>query len=119
MSDDGRLGASGGVVVSDYVCITARSRAGEGADAFNKRLIVFWSAVLRARKADYERVYAETTRFEVAGDVMTRQYMMEAGVADALAEEMNRAGIDHDPVDPDDLFSKYEATPPDWFQIPH
>jgi hypothetical protein len=29
------------------------------------------------------------------------------------------AGIEYDPIDPDDLYSKYEATPPQWFQIPH
>jgi hypothetical protein len=107
------------MAVSDYVCVTVRSRPGEGADAFGKRLIGFWSDVLRARKPDYERVYAETTRFEPAGDRVTRQYMMEAGVADVIAGEMSRAGIDHDPIDPDDVYSKYEATPPEWFQIPH
>jgi hypothetical protein len=107
------------VVVSDYVCVTVRSRPAEDANAFNKRLIAFWSDVLRARKPDYDRVYAETTRFEPAGDRMTRQYMIEAGVADVLVGEMNRAGIDHDPIGADDVFSKYEAAPPDWYQIPH
>jgi hypothetical protein len=105
--------------VSDYVCVTVRSRPGERADAFGKRLTAFWSDVLRARKPDYERVYAETTQFEAAGDRVTRQYMMEAGVADLIAAEMDRAGIDHDPIDADDVYSKYEAAPPDWFQIPH
>jgi hypothetical protein len=105
--------------VSEYLCVTVRSRPGEGADIFNKRLIAFWSDVLRTRKPDYERVYAETTRFEPSGDRVTRQYMIEAGVADVLAAEMSRSGIDHDAIDTDDVFSKYEATPPDWFQIPH
>jgi hypothetical protein len=105
--------------VSEYLCVTVRSRPGEGTDAFNKRLIAFWTDVLRARKADYERVYAETTRFEPADDRMTRQYMIEAGVADVLGTAMSGAGIDHDPIDTDEVFSKYEATAPDWFQIPH
>jgi len=105
--------------VSEYTCVTVRSRPGEGREAFGKRLTEFWSGVLRTRKADYERVYAETTRFEPAGDRVTRQYLIEADVAGIIAAEFSRAGIDHDPIDPDDLYSKYEATPPDWFQIPH
>ena len=99
--------------------VTVRSRPGESADAFNKRLIDFWSGVLRGRKAEYERVYAETSRFKADGDRLTRQYMVAADVADVLADELAASGIEHDPIDPDDLYSKYEATPPEWFQIPH
>ena len=106
-------------VVDEYACVTVRSRPGEAADDFNKRLIVFWSHVLRSRPDEYERVYAETTRFVPAGDRLTRQYMIGADVADVLAAELTAAGVEHDPIDPDDLYSKYEATPPDWFQIPH
>ena len=53
--------------MDEYVCMTVRSRPGEGADEFHKRLIVFWSHVLRSRKDEYDQVYAETTRFEIAG----------------------------------------------------
>lgn len=105
--------------MDEYVCVTVRSRPGEPADEFNKRLIGFWSGVLRASKPDYERVYAETTRFASDGGRLSRQYLIGADVADALAGELTAAGLDHDPVDADDLYSKYEATPPEWFQIPH
>lgn len=101
------------------MCVTVRSRPGESADQFHKRLIAFWSGVLRARKADYERVYAETSRFGADDGRLSRQYLVGADVADRLAGELTAAGIDHDPVDADDLYSKYEAAPPEWFQIPH
>ena len=105
--------------MDEYVCVTVKSRPGEGAGEFHKRLVAFWSHVLRSRKDEYEQVYAETTRFEATGDRATRQYMIGTAVVDVLVAEMDKAGIDHDPVDADDLYSKYEATPPDWFQIPH
>jgi hypothetical protein len=107
------------VIVEEFVCMTVRSRPGESADGFNKRLIDFWSGMLRARKADYERVYAETTRFAAAGDRLTRQYLVESATAGVLADELTAAGVDHDPPDLGDLYSKYEAVPPEWFQIPH
>ena len=105
--------------MDEYLVVTIRSRPGESADGFNKRLIDFWSGMLRTRQDDYERVYAETTRFATEGDRLTRQYMVGAEVADVLAGELAAAGIEHDPIDPDDLYSKYEAAPPEWFQIPH
>lgn len=105
--------------MDEYVCVTVRSGPGESAEGFNKRLIDFWSGMLRARKDDYERVYAETTRFAPEADRLTRQYLVGAEVAGGLSNELTSARIDHDPVDPNDLYSKYEATPPDWFQIPH
>ena len=105
--------------VDEYVCVTVCSRPGESADGFNKRLIDFWSRMLRARKNDYERVYAETTRVSGEGDRLSRQYLVEVGVANVVAGELATAGIDHAPLDPDDLYSKYEAAPPEWFQVPH
>jgi hypothetical protein len=105
--------------VDEYVCVTVRSRPGEAADAFNKRLIDFWTGMLRRWPDKYERVYAETARFAVAEGVQTRQYMVGNEIADLLIAELASAGIDYDPVDPDDMYSKYEATPPEWFQIPH
>jgi hypothetical protein len=105
--------------MDEYVCITIRSRPEETVDAFNKRLIDFWSVMLRGKKAEYEGVYAETTKFSSVDDRMSRQYMVAADVADVLADQLSSARIDHDPIDRDDLYSKYEATPPEWFQIPH
>jgi hypothetical protein len=105
--------------LDEYVCLTVRSRPAEPADEFNKRLIAFWSGMLRGRKDEYDRVYAETTRFGSAGDRLTRQYLVGADVAGVLADELAAVGIDHAPIDAADLYSKYEATPPEWFQIPH
>ena len=105
--------------MDEYVCVTVKSRPREGPDEFHKRLIALWSRVIRSRPEEYAQVYAETTRFESAGDRVTRQYMIGADVAEVLVTELDGAGIDHDPIDPDDLYSKFEATPPDWFQIPH
>ena len=105
--------------LDEYVCLTVRTRPDEPADGFNKRLIDFWSGMLRTRKDDFERVFAETTRVAAAGDRLTRQYFVAADAADAVAGELAGAGLDHDPPDHEDLYSKYEATPPEWFQIPH
>ena len=105
--------------MDEYLILTVKSRAGEAADQFNVRLIAFWSHFLRTLPDEYERVYAETTRFEAAGDKVTRQYMVGADVADTVIGQLAAAGVEHDPIDPDDLYSKYEATPPQWFQIPH
>ena len=105
--------------MDEYVCVNVRSRPGESADEFHKRLIAFWSGVVRNHKAEYDRVYAETSRFGSDGGRSTRQYLVGADVADVIAGELSAAGIDHDPVDDNDRYSKYEATPPEWFQIPH
>ena len=36
-----------------------------------------------------------------------------------LESELAAAGLDHEPIDRDDLYSKYEASPPEWMQIEH
>ena len=38
---------------------------------------------------------------------------------EAILDELAAAGVGHAPVDRDDLYSKYEATSPDWFQLDH
>jgi hypothetical protein len=105
--------------VDNYLCVSVKSQPAEGADQFNKRLIVFWSHMIRDRPDEYEQVYAETTRYEPAGDRVTRRYLVAEQVAENLQVELATAGIDFEPVDVDDHYSKYEATPPEWFQIPH
>jgi len=102
-----------------YVCVTVQSRPNEPADGFNKRLIDFWTGMIRKWPEQYKQVYGETTRFAPDGDRLCRQYMIEGGIAELLGTELTAAGIDHDPIDDDDVYSKYEATPPEWFQIPH
>ena len=105
--------------MDEYVCITVLSRPGEGQAEFAARLSRFWTHMLRSRKPDFEKVYAETTAFEETGDRWSRQYLAEVGVADVVEAELRAAGLDFEPVDRDELFSKYEAVPPEWMQIEH
>lgn len=105
--------------MDEYLCLTVVANPGESEAAFKARLTAFWTHMLRNKPDDYERVYAEAMKFGTAGGKATRQYLAEAGVADVLTGELTAHGIAFDPVDPDDVYSKYEATSPDWFQIEH
>jgi hypothetical protein len=105
--------------VDEYVCLTLVGRPGEAAAAFKSRLVAFWTHVLRTRPDDYEKVYSEATEFEEEGGRVARRYMVEPGVVPALTGELAGHGIDCLPVDPDDLYSKAEASSSDWFQIEH
>src|SRR5437764_11788894 len=98
--------------MDEFVCLTVVSTAGEAQADFAARLSRLWTHMLRTRKDDFERVYAETTAFERTGDRLTRQYLAEAGVRAVLAAELAAAGVEHEPIDPDDLYPKYEAAPP-------
>jgi len=40
-------------------------------------------------------------------------------VVDRLERELTAAGVDHEPIDRDDHYSKFEATPPHWMWIEH
>jgi hypothetical protein len=75
--------------------------------------------MLRNHKSDFERVYAETTAFGSSGDRMSRQYLVEEGVVDVLEREFAAGGVDHEMIDRDDQYSKFEATPPEWMWIEH
>lgn len=103
----------------DYLCITVHSRPDEPAAAFSARLSAFWSGMLRHYPDDFERVYAETTKFEEHAGRLSRQYLAEAVVADMLEREFGAADLSFDPLDRMDLYSKYEASPPGWMQIEH
>jgi hypothetical protein len=103
----------------EFLCITATSRDGENQADFSARLSQFWTHMLRGFPDDFERVYAETIEFEEDGDRFSRQYLCEECVVDLVLSEMKRAGIDHEEVDRDDRWSKYEATPTEWWQIEH
>jgi len=105
--------------VDEYVCITVLSKAGEPRPDFAARLSRFWTHLLRTRKADFEKVYAETTSFEETGERLSRQYLAKAEVLDVLKAEMKTANVEHLALDPDDVYSKYEAIPPEWMQIEH
>lgn len=102
-----------------YVCLTLLSLPGEAEPGFKARLSAFWTHLLRNHLSDYEKVYAETTVFEPKGDRLMRRYLVEVDTAPILAAQLSELGVEHEPIDSDDLYSKYEATSPDWFQIDH
>ncbi len=105
--------------MTDYVCVTLTSKTGETAAAFQTRLYAFWTHVLRTKPDDYEKVYAEASRFETENDCVTRQYFIAADGIPQIVTEFLEQGIDFQPIDANDLYCKYEATSPDWFQIEH
>ena len=105
--------------MDEFVCITALSRPGESQEAFKTRLSELWSGMLREAPDDFEKVYAETTKFEPEGDRWTRQYLAEESVISIVEARFAAAGVDHQPVDMHDVFNKYEAVSPDWMQIEH
>lgn len=105
--------------MSEYVCVTVLGNPGESEAAFKARLTAFWTHMLRNKPDDYERVYAEATRFGATGGKVSRQYMVEADAAGVVTAEMAANGIAFEPIDPDDTYTKYEAASPDWFQIEH
>jgi hypothetical protein len=105
--------------VDEFVCITVRSAPGESEPDFSARLSRFWTHMLRTRLADFEKVYAETTRFESSGGCRNRRYAVEDSVVEILEGELARAGLQHEPVDRDDVYSKYETVAPEWMQIEH
>jgi hypothetical protein len=105
--------------LDDHICIVVRSNPSESGETFRKRLIEFWSHVIRTRPNDYERVFAESAEPDPDGSAWTRKYLVHVEVADVLETELKGAGLRNDPIDRDDPYSKYEAAPPEWFQIPH
>lgn len=105
--------------MDEYLCVTLASAPGESEADFKARISRFWTHMLRTRPDDFEKVYAEEVNFESAGDTLRRKYLVEASVVKVLTAELSAAGVGHIPVDPDDLYTKYEAAPPDWFWIEH
>jgi hypothetical protein len=105
--------------MDEFVCLTLLAKPGEPEAAFKARLVAFWTHLLRTKPTDYESVYSEATAFEHEGGRVARRYMVAADGAAAVTAELAAAGIDHAPVDPDDLYSKAEASSREWFQIEH
>jgi hypothetical protein len=105
--------------MDEYLCITMVSQPGESQADFSARLSAFWTHMLRNHADEFEKVYAETTAFDSKSGRLTRQYLVEQGVADLLEREFIAGGVDHEPIDRDEVYSKYEATPPDWMWIEH
>lgn len=105
--------------MEEYVALTVRSAANESEADFASRLIKFWTHMLRDCKDDFEQVYAETTSFLSDGDCLCRTYLAGESVLDLLTRELKAWKIDHGPIDPSDVYSKYEAVAPEWMQIEH
>ena len=105
--------------MDEYLCLTLVGKPGEPESEFKARLTAFWTHLIRNRPDDYEKVYAEATRFTSTDGRVSRQYMVEAEIIDPLLAELSAHNLAHEPVDPDDTYSKYEAASPDWFQIEH
>ena len=103
----------------EYLCLTIRSQPDESEPNFKTRLSVFWTLMLRHHPEDFEKVYAETTEFELKDNRISRQYLVEISALNLLEIELRAAGIEFDEVDPEEIYSKYEATPPEWMWIEH
>ncbi len=105
--------------MDEYLRLTVLSRPGESQADFAARLSRFWTHLLRQRQNDFEKVYAETTAFEAKDQRWNRQYLIEEDVSGVLEQELAAAGLDCEPIDREDLYSRYEAVPPEWMQIEH
>ncbi len=103
----------------EYLCLTVQSQPNEPEADFKARLSTFWTGMLRTRPDEFEKVYAETVKFITESDRLTRQYLIEASVGELLERELKAANFALEPLDHDDIYSKYEATPPDWMWIEH
>lgn len=105
--------------MTEYLSLTLLADAGESEAAFKARLAAFWTYMIRNKPGDYEKVFAEATKFGSEDGRISRQYMVEAAAVHAILLEVSASRIAYLPVDPDEAYSKYEASGPDWFQIDH
>lgn len=106
-------------MTDNYLCLTVQSAPDEAEPAFKARLSQFWTGMLRGYPDDFEKVYAETVKFEMHDGRLTRKYLFEASIVDLLIRELAANSVAHEPIDPDDAYSKFEAAPPDWMWIEH
>jgi hypothetical protein len=105
--------------MDEFLCMTVCSMPSEKEADFSARLSRFWTHMLRNQPAEFEKVYAETTRFELHAGRHARKYAVQPEVVSLLETELSRARLDYEPVDRDDIYSKYEVVAPDWMQIEH
>ena len=103
----------------EYLCLTLLADPGETEAAFKSRLTALWSAMLKTLPAEYKGIYSEATAFEREGDALARRYMVDPAVLGALLPLLESRRIACLPVDPDDLYSKAEASSNEWFQLEH
>lgn len=104
---------------TEYLCLTLLGEPEESRESFQSRLTAWWSYLLRQRPELYEQVYAEAVEFTQHQGRLARQYMVAVEAADAVVEEAIRFGLASVPLERDDLYSRYEASGPEWFQIEH
>ena len=103
----------------EYLLLTVVGRPGEPEAAFKGRLVAFWTHLLRTDPDLYERVYAEATAFEPSGGRVARQYVLEPDAVPGVTAALAGQGLEHEPVDADDTYTRNEVSGRDWFQIPH
>jgi hypothetical protein len=105
--------------MTEYLCLTLLADPGESEAAFKGRLTAFWTHMIRARPDDYELVYAEEKAFETEAGRVCRRYMIDPAAVPVLTAELAAHKMTFAAIDEDDLYSKAEASSPEWFQIPH
>jgi hypothetical protein len=103
----------------DYLCLTLLANARESEAAFKSRLTAFWTHVLRTQPDTYKGVFAEAKEFDITGGRLSRAYVVSTDVADAVASVLAASGVEALPLDPDDTYTKHEASGSEWFQISH
>ena len=105
--------------MDEYHCVTLLSHPGEAEADFKARLSAFWTHLLREHDALFARVYAETAAFDRVGERLGRKYLFEAGALTELREQLQGRAMPFEAVDEDEVYSKFEAAPPEWFWIEH
>jgi hypothetical protein len=105
--------------MDEYLCLTLLGNAGESEPAFKSRLTAFWTLLLRGNPDVYDAVFAEARAFGFEAGRVSRAYMVKASAARAVCEAARAAGIDAQEPDETDVYTKYEASGSDWFQLAH
>jgi hypothetical protein len=106
-------------VDDDYLCLNVLSKSGESAGEFKARLSAFWTHMLRSHHTVFEKVYAEYSEFETKGEYLVRRYLIQTSAVPDLEPQLLAGGMGFEPIDENDVYSRYEAAPPDWFWIEH
>lgn len=105
--------------MDEFLCLTLLGTAGESEPVFKARLTAFWTTLLRGRPDVYDAVFAEARAFGSEAGRVSRAYMIEATAAPTVREAASAAGVDSLELDEDDVYTKYEASGSDWFQLAH
>jgi hypothetical protein len=105
--------------MDEYLCLTLVGHPGEDEPAFKSRLTAFWTLLLRGQPDVYDAVFAEAKAFGVEGGRVSRAYMIEVSAAPAVRAAATAAGVAALELDEDDVYTKYEASGSDWFQLAH